>query len=379
MSGTRLCWLIVLVVAWAGFMPAAAGAAPPWEKLLVFNRVEADPEKTYQITEENGPWMIMACSFSGEQAEQQARNLVYELRKRYKLPAYMHEVRFDFGEETSGRGIDRYGAPRKMRYRRGGTLEEIAVLVGDYPYVDAPEAQRTLKKIKYSQPDCLKIDKGKSTTQSLAGWRLMQKHLQAAIGSVNKEKGPMGHAFVTTNPLLPREYYVPKGVSKLVLRMNKNVKHSLLDCPGRYSVQVAHFTGKVILDQDDIQAIESGEKKMKSSLDKAAEKAHKLTEALRAKGYEAYEFHDRYASIVTVGSFNSVGTPRPDGKTEINPNIHAIMKTFGADQTVLPGQPAGTLKPKLLANIPFDIQPIPVQVPRRSVSQKASHRAIGLW
>ena len=70
---------------------------------------------------------------------------------------------------------------------------------------------------------------------------------------------------------------------------------------------------------------------MKSTLAEAADKAHRLAKALRMKGYEAYEFHDRYASIVTVGSFNSVGTPRPDGRMEINAEIAAVMKTFGTD------------------------------------------------
>jgi hypothetical protein len=86
------------------------------------------------------------------------------------------------------------------------------------------------------------------------------------------------------------------------------------------------------------------------------------------KGYEAYEFHDRYASIVTVGSFNSVGTPRPDGKTEINPEIYKIMKTFGAESVTLPGQTTAVTPLKTLVGIPFDIQPIPVQVPKRSIS-----------
>ena len=100
----------------------------------------------------------------------------------------------------------------------------------------------------------------------------------------------------------------------------------------------------------------------------AAEKAHRLAKALRMKGYEAYEFHDRYASIVTVGSFNSVGTPRSDGRIEINPEIHKIMKTFGAESTTLPGQTTPVTPLKTLVGIPFDIQPIPVEVPKRSIS-----------
>ncbi len=99
-----------------------------------------------------------------------------------------------------------------------------------------------------------------------------------------------------------------------MIEMNKNVPHSLLDCPGKYSVQVATFKGQVIIKQNEIEAIESGKKQLSSDLADAAMKAHQLTEALRMKGYEAYEFHDRYASIVTVGSFDSVGTPRADGR-----------------------------------------------------------------
>ena len=43
---------------------------------------------------------------------------------------------------------------------------------------------------------------------------------------------------------LPREYFVPKGVDDFVAKMNQGVEHSLLDCPGRYTVQVATFRGK---------------------------------------------------------------------------------------------------------------------------------------
>ena len=60
-------------------------------------------------------------------------------------------------------------------------------------------------------------------------------------------RGPMGRAFFTRNPLLPREYFVPKGVDDFVAKMNQGVEHSLLDCPGRYTVQVATFRGKTIL------------------------------------------------------------------------------------------------------------------------------------
>ena len=48
-----------------------------------------------------------------------------------------------------------------------------------------------------------------------------------------REARPMGQAFFTRNPLLPREYFVPKGVDPFVAKMNEGVEHSLLDCPGQ--------------------------------------------------------------------------------------------------------------------------------------------------
>ena len=100
----------------------------------------------------------------------------------------------------------------------------------------------------------------------------------------------------------------------LLVKANKGVEHCLLDRPGKYSVQVAYFSGKVILKPEEIKAIESGKKEMGSDLVEAAYMAHRLTEALRLKGYDAYEFHDRYASLVTVGSFDWVEQTGPDGK-----------------------------------------------------------------
>jgi hypothetical protein len=158
--------------------------------------------------------------------------------------------------------------------------------------------------------------------------------------------------------------------------MNQGIEHSLLDCPGKYTVKVATFTGTVVLDQKEIQKIQNGEKAMESSLGKADEKAHQLCEALRIKGYKAYEFHDLNSSIVTVGSFESVGTPRADGKIEINPEILAIMKTCGGPPELKPGKAQPNyLAVKSLAGIPFDFQPVPVEVPKRSISRELARRS----
>ena len=375
-------WMIV-GLAWGTCWTASA--QPPWTNLISLKSVDANPNQAYPLTEENGPWMVMACSFSGDGAEKQAQELVYELRKQYKLPAYTYHGQFDPGE-AQGRGIDQFGNARKWKYMkykdstdkekaRHPKLTEVAVLVGNYQAADESEAQKTLQKIKYSMPQCLEVKEGKQTHQSLTGWRMIQKQVYEAMGNEKKKLGPMSHAFVTTNPLLPPEYFAPKnGLDPLVLEMNRNAECSLLDCPGKYTVQVATFKGEVVIKQDEIQAIQNGDKEMKSGLAEAADKAHRLAKALRLKGYEAYEFHDRYASIVTVGSFDSAGMPRSDGRIEINPAIHTIMKTFGAESTTLPGQTTPVTPLKSLVGIPFDIQPIPVEVPKRSVSMALRSR-----
>ena len=116
-------------------------------------------------------------------------------------------------------------------------------------------------------------------------------------------------------------------------------------------------------------------------LAEAADKAHALTEYLRGKGVEAYEFHDRHSSIVTVGSFDSLGAPRPDGKTELDPRIHKIMTEYGASSQGMPNGSTAALDRLRLKSftlpvgpdhvkkpIACDVRPTPVEVPHRSIS-----------
>ena len=369
---TRQGWCYVLVLSVSLAAASAAKAAPPWGGLFTPS-VDANPEREYKLTEGNGPWMITACSFSGEGAQNQAHELALELRKRYKLEAYVHKARFDLGE-ASVRGVNRFGDRARGRYlkaaARDNEIQEYSVMVGNYQTVDDPEAQKVLQKLKVARPQCLEVGERKGTNQSLANWRIVQRQVQEALGKENKTRGPMGHAFVTTNPMLPADFFNAPGVDQFVLYMNQNVQYSLLNCPGKYTVKVAEFTGEIIIDQKKIreasQRAVDGDK-----LAEAGEKAEKLTEALRLLDYEAYCLHDRYASIVCVGSFDSVGTPRQDGKIEINPQIHRIMEFFRAQPANVPGQPSA-VKAKELVGITFDWQPVPVQVPRASIGANYS-------
>ncbi len=369
MSASRNSWLVSAVLI-AALSPQLASAAAPWNKIVGFKKLEANPAEMYPIADTNGPWMIMAATFSGEGAEEQARTLIHELRAEYKLPAYSYQKKFEYSKPVQGKGLTPRGEAPMMRYRQDDDKVEIAVLVGDYTSVDDPQGQQVLKRLKMAKPKTLEVDPEKSH-QSFAMYRGLQRKAKEALftkSSKPEDRGPMANAFVVTNPLLPQEYFVPKGVDKLVLEMNEAVPHSLLECPGSYTVKVATFTGhSIILDKKNQDAIARGTMP-RSQLEEAAKNAHILTEALRKKGYEAYEYHDRKSSIVTVGSFASVGSRRPDGKIEINPQIHQIMKKFGAETTVEPGKTANVGEPKKLAGIAFDVQPMPVEVPKVSIS-----------
>lgn len=369
-------WL-VFTVAVCLAVGAPLRAEPPWQRMAVFRRVDADPEKSYPLTDLSGPWLILVKTFVGENAQEHATQLVLELRSRYKLKAYTHEMDFDFTAPVKGLGVDKYGAPKRMKHRRSVDGEEIGVLVGDFSAVDDTAAQEALKRLKYAKPKCLEQTEEETASSPLSGLRQMQQAV-LADGNPKKLKGPMGHAFLVTNPLLPREYYVPDGPDRLVIEMNQGVEYSLLGCPGRYTVQVATFNGRVVVDQKKIRELEAEGEQITadSRLAEAADSAHRLTLALRKQGVEAYEFHDRYSSLVTVGSFDSVGSPRADGKTEINPEIFAIMKRYGAGAQASNTGTRGMIRTKSLDGIPFDAQPMPVEVPRSSLGS-AYERPVG--
>jgi hypothetical protein len=368
-----ISWAVMIAIVG---LSGVSYAAPPWKKLIPFKKVAADPNTDYWINEDHGPWMIMATSFAGPGAEQQARSLVMELRSKFNLPAYMHKRHFDYTEPVVGLGLNKYGGPKRMRYQKATEFDEIAVLVGSYNDHDAPAAQEDLEAVKYAKPDCLDLSrgKGKQTTQRFVGLR--ELHRLMNLDPNKHERGPMRRAFIVRNPLLPKEFFVPDGIDPFVVAMNERVTHSLLKNPGTFTVRVASFQGKTLFDGeekaegDDNKGFLGLPKRGEpSQLELAADRAHRLTEALRKRGVEAYEFHDRCESIVTIGSFDSVGTPRADGKIEINPSVLQIMNTYGAQKDSLPGAPnSQAVRPKSMEGIRFDVQPIPVRVPSTSLA-----------
>jgi len=387
--------ILCLAVAAVWFIECSAASKEPlFSQLLPQRTAEIDPNEDYTLSQHHGPWLVVAATFSGEGAKEQAHELTMELRRDFNLRAYVHGKSFNLKERAPVSGFDAYGRPRRKRFQRGDEVTEFAVLVGDFPAVDDPLAQDALAKIKRIEPTTLTGKTREKSTQTLAAWRTITNAITSGDDDGNK-RGPMGAAFLSRNPLLPTEYFVPKGVDEFVEQMNRGVQYSLLDCPGQFTVKVATFRGhadlKTASDIDPSSSTFRGETKLHI----AADKAHRLTLALREKKWEAYEFHDVDESIVTVGSFDNVATQLPDGRVVPTRDVEIIIRTFDAAYKPATGtasfdatkrkaeeirqqfshvfaQQQGAIStglyPKSVIGIPLDIHPMVISAPKRSIS-----------
>ncbi|MBQ8285052.1 MAG: hypothetical protein IJZ10_01980, partial [Thermoguttaceae bacterium] len=343
-------------------------------------KVEADPKKDYFLKDSDGNWFAMAAKFSDEKAAYRAKKLAYELRKAYKMEAFV--FKFD-----PSRNLDAFSAEvdaaKNFHYQTAQNVE-YAVLVGGYPVGDDLELQKTLERLRRCQPESLKDD---APSKALAQkFQEMARKDQKYAGY-----GPMGGAFAVPNPLLPKEFFSQKGiVDSYVEKLNSDGKYSLLNNDKLYTVRIATFSGDVAM-YKNTQGPKTDE--MKSRLQYAGLRAAALCEALRKAGVEAWEFHDRDCSFVTIGSFDSYGVEQANGQIELNPKIDQIMKKYGgklvdgADgrskyraYTVvvdIPDPESTALRPKKKRlELACDLRPVIIVVPQRS--GEASVRKIAL-
>ena len=209
----HVCMELAMIGKWA-FRIAALGlvlgiqataisrADTPWSNLLATNRVEADPAKPYTLKEEHGPWIIMACSFNGENAQKQAHDLVLELRKRYRMEAFVYHMDFKL-DDPNGNVQPLFASPHRHQYHmvtenpkayRDGEIKEIAVVVGNFPAIDDPDAQRALQKLKAADPECLHSNQARrrrDESRSLAAWRSLQAGVRACPSTSKAASKPV--------------------------------------------------------------------------------------------------------------------------------------------------------------------------------------------
>ena len=367
----------LVVVAWAAALAAGtAHGQNGWLPTSWFASDQLDARAMFPLAEKDGPWLVLATTFRGEGAREDARRLVQELRSRHRLQAYTHEKSFDYTGTQRGVGFNPDGTPKTMRYANAEQVLEVAVLVGDFASCDDPRGQKVLQRVKSLEPEALRAG-GKSRAFS---------DFRAVAGLDRTSKGPMHLAFMIPNPLLPEDYFNRQEVDTFVQEMNADVTHGLLDCPARYSVRVATFTGSGMIGR----AAETGQPptsgglvdvtkfvgalrgqgwqdpqlssvNSESRLVEAADKAHRLTEALRRAGWQAWEFHDRESSIVCVGSIDRLTVPQADGRQAVHPEITKIIAGLGPNPAKLA---QGVIEPRAFGGIMLDVDPKPIDVPR---------------
>ena len=368
----------ILLVAFAGNLEATA---QPLKNFSPFRRRNVQ-QNSIEISQTNGPWVVMCASFVGAGGLEQAKALVQELRDEFKLNAYLHVKTFDYSNRITGIGWEKYQredgteairTPR-MKAAHAESFDEYAVLVGDFNSPEDGKAQRALEKIKHIKPKSIHVSPTVGTNQRMGVLRAIQQ--QVTNDQAIKEMGPMRQAFIIPNPTLPEDYFNQQGPDPFVMKMNRNVRFGLLKCPKPYTVKVATFRGKTTFNQREMEAEKQtmqfhlrNKKPIKSDLDDAMNKANLLTKELRKAGFEAYEFHDRTESYVCVGSFDWATRKLTNGKDELNPEVAEVIKKFKARVDQIPGMQTA-VRPKSMPSlkgkgITFDIQPLPVMVPSK--------------
>lgn len=369
-------FLVLLVV--AGMAPSLSAEGP--SLLRMFSRsnhtVSADSTKSYALTPEDGPWMVLAHTFVGEGSSELAERLALEIRRDLNLPAFVHQADFDFsGEVNAGSAVQRAGGrhgQRRMKYQNQIRYKAHAVLVGEYDRPEHPQVDADLERIKTAScavfGDKEEMAAERDFRNPVTAVKAM--HQRLAERFADKGRGPMGNAFLTRNPMLPQDYFQAPDVDSFVRSLNDDKPNSLLNCKGRYTVVVRTFTGfSTIVDGKK----EKGYTPSAERMEKCGRDAHEMTALLRAEGVEAYEFHDRNQSVVTIGSFNSLGKELPGGGFEYLPEIQRIMsqyRAFNVDPKLADhikhqtsqGVPVNCVAEKY----PFDVEPLPIAVPKVS-------------
>jgi len=333
-------------------------------KVTSAKRIDAVHGKEYRLSKRHGPWMIMVATFKdlppemrtkGMSPAEAADELVYELRKK-GIPAYT------YGRQEINETIDttdRLG--RKQRRHFTAQQQGIAVLAGNYRDPDDRTAQKTLTYVKKFHPRFLSgVEKSSRFVRKLKNGGLYRK--------TPGRKGPLGGAFLTINPMLsPEEAHVKKQ-GPLLIKLNSGMEYSLLENQEKYTLRVASFHGKSATHVPNTKFGNVEQNfKVTSALDDAAFEAWELVKYLRTRNVEAYVFHDRYSSIVTVGAFNSSRDPRISemarsyaAKKKTDPNTNQEMLV--AEMVTIPADPR--------PNEPiekrwfFDAEPKLMEVPR---------------
>jgi hypothetical protein len=252
-----------------------------------------EPVEPYLLSKDIGPFMVLARVFRGPDADRMALALVKELRAEYQLPAFILRTK-EFPHKSMIRGVPPtarsevkmadIGMPEKIR-----TFDEAAVLVGDEKTL--ADSEKLLHKVRKINPKCLE------GMPKMFPWRT-----------------GLCYAVRTTNPYAPAQTLYQKTRDRLVVQMNSGLR-SIINCPGKYSLQVAEFTGRSAYQFGGQELVANLPSVRTSPLRTAAADAEKMADQLAKDrdvarlGQPIFVYHDRNGSRVFIGSFSSERDP----------------------------------------------------------------------
>lgn len=287
-------------------------------------KIEAIKGKRYKLTRQHGPWMIMVTSMRGstneehQRAEAAAYDIVYELRLN-GIPAYVYKTGAIVDHVES---YNRQGQPTKKIVAQ--QRPEVAVLAGNYEdnlenSSTGKVAHKTLEFIKRFRPQALEAHARLLDAAS----QQMTSEFKDANFREKRHYGPLYKAHLAPNPLLTPQEVAARRKDPLLVELNVGQPFSIAENKGRYTLIVATFEGKSTITLSRANELD---KVIKSgSLDESGYRAMELAATMRAqKNLPAYAFHDKFRSVVTVGSFNS-----PD-----DPEIQKYIELFKTKQKV---------------------------------------------
>ena len=296
----------------------------------------AEPIDGFLLQKENGPFMVLAYTFTGPDAAKYAQVLTMELRQRFKLPAYIWFARVQpnrsniYGIQPTAPSFARNGdmAPPE-RYRM---YDQAAVLVGNCKTID--ETTKLLVQVKKLKPECLtKLPTIFTNRQGKGLYRATQttNPFQANQNLYPGRGGPVKNGGEINITEFVQKFDQNRKVDPMVKRMNAGPQ-SVYRNKGEFTLQVAEFSGRAAtwatLEKDPVNiSTKTGIKE--SPLMTAHEDAENLAKALNKsktlKGFRAYVYHTLTSSMVTIGDFNA----------ENDPSAQALVNSLPAVSTEL--------------------------------------------
>ena len=341
-----------------GFRPAGGVVAP-------VQAAPADPVELpsalgvghpLQVRPEHGNYFVLVKSYSrparptetdpGMTALQLAEGLAAAVRQiDPKVPIYLYEhvtdeMRAEAAAQAAARqranaflaSVDEYRRQsklndmeflepdRKIRYKTFNYRHQVGVLLGGYATED--EAVRALAVVKrWPAPADVRLLDGASLVRPV--------NPDNPDGRTTIERSflnPFGQAMVAPNPMSPRpKAQAAAGLDPFVVKLNQDNPYSLLKAKKSWTLAVKTFAAPVTY--SSAQGETAGVMKKPQGkgfggdvLTAGAGQAETLAKAIREmqgpphEGHrplnlEAFVFHTRYASLVTVGQFDGPDDP----------------------------------------------------------------------